>query len=95
MPPNQRKLAKNGCIGGTNPNNRIFGMMCPPGDKEIIDFTLHDMVTLSIEEEVEVEEEREWLQERQMDRPNGGFSRGNGQGNKQDHNNKLPQTDLN
>ena len=32
-------------------------MMYPPGDKEIIDFTLLDMVTLSTEEEVEVEEE--------------------------------------
>ena len=36
-------------------------MMYPPGDKEIIDFTLLDMVILStkeeVEEEVEVEEE--------------------------------------
>ena len=32
-------------------------MMYPPGDKEIIDFTPLDMVILSIEEEVEVEEE--------------------------------------
>ena len=57
--------------------------MCPPGDKETTDFTLHDMVILFIEEEVEEGERgrREWLQERQMDRPNGGFGRGNGQGN--------------
>ena len=34
-------------------------MMCPPGDKEIIDFTLHDMVILSTEEEVEEELEVE------------------------------------
>ena len=32
-------------------------MMYPPGDKEIIDFTRLDMVILSTEEEVEVEEE--------------------------------------
>ena len=32
-------------------------MMYPPGDKEIIDFTPLDMVILSTEEEVEVEEE--------------------------------------
>ena len=32
-------------------------MMYPPGDKEIIDFTPLDMVILSSEEEVEVEEE--------------------------------------
>ena len=30
-------------------------MMYPPGDKEIIDFTLCDMVILSTEEEVEEE----------------------------------------
>ena len=30
-------------------------MMCPPGDKETIDFTLCDMVILSTEEEVEEE----------------------------------------
>ena len=33
--------------------------MCPPGDKETIDFTLHDMVILSTEEEVEEEVEVE------------------------------------
>ena len=32
-------------------------MMYPPGDKEITDFTPLDMVILSTEEEVEVEEE--------------------------------------
>ena len=32
-------------------------MMYPPGDKEITDFTPIDMEILSIEEEVEVEEE--------------------------------------
>ena len=32
-------------------------MMCPPGDKEITDFTPLNMVILSIEEEVEEEEE--------------------------------------
>ena len=31
-------------------------MMCPPGDKEIIDITPLDMVILSTEEEVEEEE---------------------------------------
>ena len=34
-------------------------MMCPPGDKEFIDFTLYDMVILSTEEEVEEEVEVE------------------------------------
>ena len=33
--------------------------MCPPGDKETTDFTLHDMVILFIEEEVEEEVEVE------------------------------------
>ena len=32
-------------------------MMYPPGDKEITDFTPLDMVILSTEEEVDVEEE--------------------------------------
>ena len=54
-------------------------MMYPPGDKETIDFTPLDMVILSIE--VEVEEEENGCQERQMDRPNGGFRRGYSQGN--------------
>ena len=34
-------------------------MMCPPGDKEITDFTHLDTVILSIEEEVEEVEEEE------------------------------------
>ena len=34
-------------------------MMFPPGDKEITDFTLHDMVILFTEEEVEEEVEEE------------------------------------
>ena len=58
-------------------------MMYPLGDKEIIDSIPLIMETLFIEEEVEGEEEegrgrREWLTERQMERPNGGFGRGNG-----------------
>ena len=58
-------------------------MMYPPGDKEIIDFTLCDMEILSTEEEVEeeVEEDVNGFRERQMDRPNGGFGRGYFQGN--------------
>ena len=52
--------------------------MYPPGDKEITDFTPLDMAILSIEEE---KGRRDWLQERQMDRPNGGFRRGYSQGN--------------
>ena len=40
------------------------------------------MVILSTEEEVEEGRgRREWLQERQMDRPNGGFGRGYGRDN--------------
>ena len=47
------------------------------------DYRLHplNMVILSTEEEVEVEEEENGLQEIQMDRPNGGFGRGYSQGN--------------
>ena len=55
-------------------------MMYLCGDKEIINFTALDMVTLFIEEEVEeeaeVEEDKNRVQERQMDRPNGGLGRG-------------------
>ena len=69
--------------------------MYPPGEKETIDFTLHDMVILSTEEEVEVEQGE------------SGFRRGKWTDLmedsaedmlkviKQEHNNKLPQTDLN
>ena len=68
-------------------------MMCPPGDKETTDFTLHDMVILSIEEEVEEGE--------------SGFRKGKWidlmedsaeemvKVTIQEHNNKLLQTDLN
>ena len=57
-------------------------MMYPPGDKEIIDFTPLDMVILSTEGRGRGRGRgrREWLQERQMDRPNGGFGRGYSQG---------------
>ena len=47
-------------------------MMYPPGDKEITDFTLLDMVILSTEEEVE---------EGESGFRNGGFRRGYSQGN--------------
>ena len=73
--------------------------MCPPGDKGTIDFTLHDMVILSIEEEVEEDVE---VKERES-----GFKRGKWIDLMEDLaedmvkviiqecNNKLPQTDLN
>ena len=57
--PKSKKVSWEWCIGGTYPNNQNIVMMCPPGDKEIIDFTLHDMVILSTEEEVEEEVEVE------------------------------------
>ena len=60
-------------------------MMCPPGDKEIIDFTLPDMVILSteeeVEEEVEVEEDMNGFRRDKWHRPNEGFGRGYVQGN--------------
>ena len=71
--------------------------MCPPGDKEIIDFTLHDMVTLSTEEEVEEEVE--------VEEGESGFRKGKWIDLMEDleedmfkaiiqgHNNKLPQKD--
>ena len=73
-------------------------MMCPPGDKETINFTLHDMVILSIKEEVEEEVE--------VEEGESGFRKGKWIDLMddlaeemvkviiQEHNNKLPQTDL-
>ena len=74
-------------------------MMCPPGNKETIDFTLHDMVILSTEEEVEEEVE--------VEEGASGFRKGKltdlmeesaedmFKAIIQEHNNKHPQTDLN
>ena len=70
--------------------------MCPPGDKETIDFTLHDMVILSTEEEVEEEVEEgesgfrkdRWIdlmEDLEGDIPNIVI---------QEHNNKPLQIDL-
>ena len=73
--------------------------MCPPGDKETIDFTLCNMVILSTEEEVEEEVE--------VEEGESGFRKGKWidlmedlaedifKVITQEHNNKLPQTDLN
>ena len=60
-------------------------MMYLHGDKEIIDFTPLDMVIPSteeeVEEEVEVEEDKNGFKKDKMDRPNGGFGRGFSCGN--------------
>ena len=70
-------------------------MMCPPGDKETTDFTLCDMVILSTEEEVEVEEgesgfrKGKWI-DLMEDSEEDMFKV-----IIQEHNNKLPQTDPN
>ena len=57
--------------------------MCLHGAIEITDYTPLVMVILSIEEEVEEVRGRgrEWIQERQMERPSRNSNRGNGQSN--------------
>ena len=74
-------------------------MMYPPGDKEIIDFTLRDMVILSTEEEVKEEVE--------VEEGESGFRRDKWIDQMEDleedmlkvilqkHNNKLPQIEHN
>ena len=98
MPPNQRRLAENDAFMEYCKQQNTW-MMCPPGDKETIDFTLHDMVILSTEEEVEEEVE--------IEEGESGFKKGKWIDLMEDlaedmvkiiiqeHNNKHLQIDLN
>ena len=69
--------------------------MCPPGDKETIDFTLHDLVILSTEEEVEVEEGESGLRKGKWIHLIEDSAEEMVKVIIQDHNNKLPLIDLN
>ena len=56
-------------------------MIYPPGVTEIIDFTPHYGDPFYRGRGRGGRGRREWLQERQMERPNGGLGRGNGRDN--------------
>ena len=81
MPPNQRRLAENDALVELIQTTEYLDDVPTWGQRDYRLYPPH-MVILFIEEEVEEGRgRREWLQERQMERPNGGFGRGNGRDN--------------
>ena len=80
MPPNQRRLAENDNWWNLSKQQKIW-MMYPPGDRDYRLYPPQYGDPFYRGRGRGGRGRREWLQERQMERPSGGFGRGNGQNN--------------
>ena len=84
MPPNQRRLAENDALVELIQTTEYFDNVPTWGQR---DYRLYPLQYGDPFYRGRGRGRREWLQERQMDRPNGGFGRGYGQSN----NTRTPQ----